>query len=133
MALRQQNGLTRRAIAQTLMAARALPIRDPVGAPRLTPFGDGQVGLGAGPFLDAQKANRAFMMRQEPDRLLHSFRLNAGLPSAAQPLASGQRYGEHPLCASIRVVGPLRHLSRYRQGVKPQRQSGMMMVLAAPS
>lgn len=26
------------------------------------------------------------MMRQEPDRLLHSFRLNAGLLSAAQPL-----------------------------------------------
>jgi DUF1680 family protein len=37
-------------------------------------------------FLDATNTNRRFLLAQDPDRLLHMFRLTAGLPSAAEPL-----------------------------------------------
>jgi uncharacterized protein len=55
-------------------------------APRTTPYPLSQVRLLAGSCLKAADANRAFMMRIAPERLLHTFRLNAGLPSSAQPL-----------------------------------------------
>ena len=45
-----------------------------------------QVSLLPGPCLRAAEHNRAFMTRIAPDRLLHTFRLNAGLASSAQPL-----------------------------------------------
>lgn len=54
--------------------------------PRLAPFRLGQVRLGDGPFKDTETWNRAFMLRIAPDRLLHTFRINAGLPTTAQPL-----------------------------------------------
>jgi len=42
------------------------------------------VRLGSGPFLDAQTLDAAYLLRLEPDRLLHNFRVNAGLePKAA--------------------------------------------------
>jgi uncharacterized protein len=65
---------------------QALPVAGPEAAPRLTPFPLGRVRLGPGPFQDAEAWNRAFMLRQSPDRLLHTFRLLAGLPSTAKPL-----------------------------------------------
>ena len=50
--------------------------------PRFFPLRD--VRLGAGPFLDAQKLDEAYLLRLEPDRMLHNFRVNAGLaPRAA--------------------------------------------------
>src|SRR5690242_559380 len=45
-----------------------------------------QVRLLAGPFQQAADANRAYMSRIPVDRLLHTFRLNAGLASSAAPL-----------------------------------------------
>ncbi len=51
-----------------------------------TPYPLSQVRLLAGPCLKAADANRAYLMRIAPDRLLHTFRLNAGLASSAQPL-----------------------------------------------
>jgi DUF1680 family protein len=45
-----------------------------------------QVKLLPGPFLDATLVNRRFLMDLEPARLLHMFRLTAGLPSTAAPL-----------------------------------------------
>jgi DUF1680 family protein len=45
-----------------------------------------QVRLGDGPFKDAQETNRKFLLRSPADRLLHNFRVNAGLPSSAEPL-----------------------------------------------
>ena len=45
-----------------------------------------QVRLAASPFKEAAEANRAYMDRLPSDRLLHNFRLNAGLPSSAEPL-----------------------------------------------
>ena len=53
---------------------------------RLKPVPLRRVRLLDGPFRDAQTWNIAFLKRQDPDRLLHVFRLNAGLPSTAKPL-----------------------------------------------
>jgi len=54
--------------------------------PKVQAFPMSDVRLTPGPFYDAQEANRAFLKRLDPDRLLHNFRVNAGLPSSAQPL-----------------------------------------------
>ena len=54
--------------------------------PAALPFDLARVRLGAGPFKDALDVNRRFLMAQDPDRLLHTFRLTAGLPSSAEPL-----------------------------------------------
>src|SRR4051812_49880945 len=43
----------------------------------------GQVRLGPGPFLDAQRLNADYLLRIEPDRLLANFRKNAGLEPKA--------------------------------------------------
>jgi uncharacterized protein len=50
------------------------------------PFDLTQVRLLDGPFKDALERNRRYLHDLEPDRLLHTFRLNAGLPSSAKPL-----------------------------------------------
>ncbi len=55
-------------------------------AQKLQPFALDEVSLGPGPLLDARNWNRAFMMRLPNDRLLHNFRINAGIPSQATPL-----------------------------------------------
>ncbi|WP_231478150.1 beta-L-arabinofuranosidase domain-containing protein [Sphingomonas sp. UNC305MFCol5.2] len=49
-------------------------------------FSLAEVHLLNGALLDAQRANVAYMKRIDIDRLLHTFRLNAGLPSDAKPL-----------------------------------------------
>jgi uncharacterized protein len=51
---------------------RPLPLRD--------------VTLTEGPFDAAASWNRAYLLRLLPDRLIHNFRVNAGLPSSAPPL-----------------------------------------------
>ncbi len=62
--------------------------------PRLQFFALGDVTLDAGPLLDARASNRAYMLRIPSDRLLHNFRVNAGLPSSATPLGGW----EDPKC-----------------------------------
>ena len=64
-----------------------------VPALKAQPFALGDVHLLAGPFQDAQNWNVAFMKRIDPDRLLHTFRLNAGLFSSAQPLGGWEAPG----------------------------------------
>jgi hypothetical protein len=39
-----------------------------------------------GPFQRAQELDKQYLLSLDPDRLLHTFRLNAGLPSSAEPL-----------------------------------------------
>ena len=39
-----------------------------------------------GPFQHAMELDRKYLLSLEPDRLLHTFRVNAGLPSTAKPL-----------------------------------------------
>ncbi|PTY08861.1 glycosyl hydrolase [Opitutaceae bacterium EW11] len=43
------------------------------------------VTLGAGPFRDAMERDHAYLLSLDPDRLLHTFRLNVGLLSSAKP------------------------------------------------
>ena len=56
----------------------------PIGT--IQPFGLGDVSLLPGPFLDARERNREYLYEADIDRLLHMFRVNAGLPSSAEPL-----------------------------------------------
>ena len=50
------------------------------------PFSLKQVRLLDGPFKDAMERDRKYLHELSSDRLLHTFRINAGLPSSAQPL-----------------------------------------------
>ncbi len=58
---------------------------------KLEAFPLAQVRLLPSAFYEAQEANRAYLHRLSADRLLHTFRVNAGLPSAAQPLGGWER------------------------------------------
>ncbi len=82
------------AAATTIAGVRPLWASLPSGSPadptaarlRVQPFDLSQVRLRPGPFLDAMEVNRRFLLGLDPDRLLHTFRLTAGLPTAATPL-----------------------------------------------
>jgi uncharacterized protein len=50
-----------------------------------------QVRLLPSVFADSQKANLGYLKRLDSDRLLHNFRVNAGLPSSAQPLGGWEK------------------------------------------
>ncbi|HYA63649.1 MAG TPA: beta-L-arabinofuranosidase domain-containing protein [Candidatus Sulfotelmatobacter sp.] len=62
----------------------------PVGRERVPwqalPFPMKQVRLGDGPCKIAMEADRQYLHSLPPDRLLHTFRINAAMPSSAQPL-----------------------------------------------
>src|SRR5512142_806027 len=88
-------GAMRRRDFLAATAAAALPlhrygrIRPPAdegSAPPVRPFDLSAVRLLPGPFLAAMQVNRRFLLAQDPDRLLHTFRLTAGLPTTAEPL-----------------------------------------------
>ena len=63
------------------------PAQAPTPAPttRVRPFPLTAVTLLDGPFKDNQQRNTAYLRFVDIDRLLHTFRLNVGLPSTAQP------------------------------------------------
>jgi uncharacterized protein len=61
---------------------------------KLKPFSLGDVTLDSGPLQQARDWNRSYIMRLPNDRLLHNFRVNAGLPSSAKPLGGW----EAPAC-----------------------------------
>src|SRR3954449_13124477 len=48
------------------------------------PFAMTDVRVTGGPFREAQEANRRVLHKLPVDRLVHNFRVNAGLPSNAQ-------------------------------------------------
>jgi DUF1680 family protein len=52
-------------------------------APVLEPLPLADVRLLDGPFLEAQKRDEAYLLKLEPDRMLHNFRVNAGLEPKA--------------------------------------------------
>ena len=68
------------------LATLRWPVYNAPALPRVRPFDLERVRLRPGLFLDAMEVNRRFLLAQDPDRLLHTFRLNAGLPSNAEPL-----------------------------------------------
>jgi DUF1680 family protein len=81
--------MRRRQFLATTAACAALPwrsLRAGPASPRIRPFALSQVRLLPGPVLDAAEVNRRFVLGQDIDRLLHNFRINAGLASSAAPL-----------------------------------------------
>ena len=58
---------------------------------RVQPFDLRHVRLLEGPLRDAQERNRRYLLSLDPDRLLHTFRLTAGLPSSAEPLGGWEK------------------------------------------
>jgi DUF1680 family protein len=50
----------------------------------VTPFALSDVDLLDGPFLNARTKNQQYLLSLEPDRMLHTFRVNAGLPPKAE-------------------------------------------------
>ncbi|GFE83634.1 glycosyl hydrolase [Steroidobacter agaridevorans] len=53
------------------------------GATKLQAFDLADVDLAEGPFLHAQRMTEAYLLKLEPDRMLHNFRVNAGLKAKA--------------------------------------------------
>ena len=58
---------------------------------RVRPFPLSAVRLGPGLFREAVERNRRYVMSLDPDRLLHMFRVTAGLPTTAQPLGGWEQ------------------------------------------
>ena len=57
----------------------------PVVAAQAQPFALADVRLLPGPFYDAMERDQKYLLSLDPDRLLHNFRVNVGLPSSAKP------------------------------------------------
>jgi DUF1680 family protein len=72
-------------------SATAKPVGREVVGFRATPFSMKNVRLQPGAFSAAAEANRKYLKTIAPDRLLHSFRLTAGLPSSAEPLGDWEK------------------------------------------
>src|SRR5581483_8556823 len=68
-------------------AATTAPAQSAV-APTLQPFALTDVRLLDGPFLEAQKRDEEYLLKLEADRMLHNFRVNAGLQPKA-PIYGG--------------------------------------------
>jgi uncharacterized protein len=56
---------------------------------RLQSFDMADVRLAEGPFLHAQRLTGTYLIRRQPDRMLHNFRVNAGLAPKA-PVYGGR-------------------------------------------
>ena len=67
------------------LTSMAKDLVDPKIPLRAVPFDLADVRLGPGPFRDAMERDKSYLLRLDPDRLLHTFRLNVGLASTAQP------------------------------------------------
>jgi DUF1680 family protein len=73
-------------VATPPVFAEIAPARLKPAALAASPFPLRQVRLLDSPWLEAQRWNIGYMKRLEVDRLLHTFRINAGLTSSATPL-----------------------------------------------
>jgi DUF1680 family protein len=65
------------------VAATAEERATPAVAAKLQPFDMADVTLGEGPFLHAQRMTEKYLLSLKPDRMLHNFRVNAGLKPKA--------------------------------------------------
>jgi len=63
----------------------------PVIEIKAKPFNLTQVRPLGGPFKEAMERDAQYLKALEPDRLLHNFRVNAGLPSSAEPLGGWEK------------------------------------------
>jgi len=78
-------------IPGTAVATGAMPKGREVVPVQAVPFGMSNVRLGPGAFSAAAEANRRYLKTLPPDRLLHTFRLTAGLPTSAEPLGDWEK------------------------------------------
>jgi DUF1680 family protein len=72
-------GLDAARVSQATPAAAAVTLK-------ARPFPLSDVRLLDGPFRDAMLRDQKYLLELDPDRLLHNFRINVGLPSSAKPL-----------------------------------------------
>jgi DUF1680 family protein len=87
-------------LAPSLAAAPEQPAS---AAPaKLRPFDMADVDLAESPFLHAQRMTEAYLLRLQPDRMLHNFRVNAGLKPKA-PVYGG--WESEPTWADINCHG----------------------------
>ncbi|MEU4833894.1 beta-L-arabinofuranosidase domain-containing protein [Streptosporangium sp. NPDC023615] len=80
------------ATATATAVAAVAPVRADIGVSAY-PFDLGQVRLTSGRWLDNQNRTLAYLRFIDADRMLHTFRLNAGLPSTAQPAGGWEAPG----------------------------------------
>ncbi|MBU6401344.1 MAG: glycoside hydrolase family 127 protein [Verrucomicrobia bacterium] len=78
--------LARLESARAASAAVAESSVSPVVPLKAIPFDLREVRLLDGPFRHAMELDREYLLSLDVDRLLHNFRVNAGLPSSARPL-----------------------------------------------
>ncbi len=72
-------------LLQLAAGTGAAPVQEKVPL-AVRPFPLTEVRLLEGPFLDAMRRDQAYLLQLDLDRLLHTFRRNAGLLSSATPL-----------------------------------------------
>lgn len=60
---------------------------------KISPFPDGAVMLKPSWIKQREELNTVYLLSLDPDRLLHNFRINAGLPSTARPLSGWEAPG----------------------------------------
>ena len=72
-------------VGLTLGAVDGVPGSAELAPPGARLFSLEDVRLLDGPFRAAMLRNNRYLLSLDPDRLLHTFRLNVGLPSSAQP------------------------------------------------
>jgi len=83
-------------------AAAASPRVPDQPVAKLKPFDIADVTLNDGPFLHAQRMTEAYLLRLQPDRMLHNFRVNAGLQPKA-PVYGG--WESDPIWEDINCQG----------------------------
>lgn len=74
-------GVARGSLAPVFAATPEQPAN--AASPKLQPFDMADVDLSESPFLHAQRMTEAYLLRLQPDRMLHNFRVNAGLKPKA--------------------------------------------------
>ncbi len=84
------------------VAAAPAPATMQGPAPMLRPFDLRDVTLTESPFLHAQRKTEAYIRSLQPDRLLHHFRVNAGLAPKAPPYGGWE---SEPMWADINCHG----------------------------
>ena len=83
-ALMVAGGPLSQGVARAAVQASLKPsLTKPSGAPTLQAFSLNDVRLLDSPFLEAQQRDEAYLLKLEADRMLHNFRVNAGLQPKA--------------------------------------------------
>jgi len=81
-------GLARAGVSAAPKPSPSPSPKQPAGVPVLQDFSLTEVRLLDSPFLEAQKLDEAYLLKLEADRMLHNFRVNAGLEPKA-PIYGG--------------------------------------------